>query len=244
MSNVFTAEQWESLEIARECASRCPAEFSREAFKVVFGALTYEPPMYSEPSNVERLLSALNGPCNAITVKQTDPEFFKKICKLGSGLIWIPLIVLCLTALVGVIASRKHFSSAEFVQGYILANSETICPKPSGFSASNLISKACLVMRLVSNKLIVHTADKIKTDDIGVLKASSLVGDMVAEEYPPKADSQEKQNDRNGNNSNGPHLPLWLAAAFPVAIVLLVLLLFHGLDRLAINCNTKTLDRQ
>lgn len=53
-------------------------------WELVFNALTYETP--STPSSfqqtdIERFLSATGGPCQAITVKQTDPKFFAQLCK-------------------------------------------------------------------------------------------------------------------------------------------------------------------
>ncbi len=55
-------------------------------WEVVFNALTYEPPVVtsyeSAGTPIERFLREMGGPCGAITVKQTDPEFYDQICEM------------------------------------------------------------------------------------------------------------------------------------------------------------------
>lgn len=73
----------DAVKVTNDLIGEAKANPAIRLWELVFNALTYDPITLTpsrEPSNIERFLSAVGGPCQAITVKQTDPEFFGKLC--------------------------------------------------------------------------------------------------------------------------------------------------------------------
>lgn len=51
------------------------------AWVTVLNALVSEPPAYTEQKPIERFLGAVGGSHSASSLKQTDPDFFRKLCE-------------------------------------------------------------------------------------------------------------------------------------------------------------------
>ena len=64
--------------------AKLPQGEGMRKWELTFHALTDEPisMVRHGMSDIERFLSVMGGPCNAITVKQTDPGFYNQLCEM------------------------------------------------------------------------------------------------------------------------------------------------------------------